>query len=254
MPPSPIERPFGERVRDLPRLGLGISTEFGAGRDGLDVNAFRRARPDLAAFLEIGVDLDRGIDDDAREWVRSGAPVTYHFLDLNLEEGDDLDSGHLAGVRALCDEIRPAWLCGDAGLWYVGRRDRGHGVLMPPILCPESADEMARGIRAARAAVGREVLPENPPAHAYLGRMHLLDYYARVAERAIRSGMEDFDTAATLALNEELKELGVVSRASARHATRLVRDDWWKGRDVKRHHMDTGLDDGLEGRFDICHL
>jgi uncharacterized protein (UPF0276 family) len=186
MPPS--ERPFRERVRDLRHLGVGISTEFDAGRTGLDVNALRRDRPDLVSFLEIGIEVDRGVDEDAEAWVRSGAPVTYHFLDLNLEWGDDLDPGDLAAVRDLAARLGAAWVCGDAGLWYLGRRDRGHGVLMPPILCPESAAEMARGIRAVRAAVGLEVLPENPPAHVYLGGLHLLDYYARVVEAA-DSGM-----------------------------------------------------------------
>lgn len=178
------ERPFAERVRGLPHLGLGISTEFGAGATGLDVNALRAARPDLVSFLEVGVDLSRGVDEDALRWVKSGGAVTYHFLDLNLEEGDDLDPADFPAVRDLASSLGAAWLCGDAGLWYVGRRDRGHGVLMPPILCRDSAAEMARGIRRLRAATGFEVLPENPPAHLYLGDLHLLDYYARVVDAA----------------------------------------------------------------------
>jgi uncharacterized protein len=178
------ERSFRERVRELPHLGLGISTEFGASRSGLDVNALRRARPDLVSFLEIGIDLERGVDHDAREWVREGGRTTYHFLDLNLEEGDDLAAGDIQAVRDLARSLGAAWICGDAGLWHVGRRDRGHGALMPPILCPESAAEMARGVRTMRAATGLEVLPENPPAHVYLGDLHLLDYYSRVAEEA----------------------------------------------------------------------
>jgi uncharacterized protein (UPF0276 family) len=175
---------FEERIRSLPRLGVGISTEFGAGRTGLDVNALRRSRPDLVSFLEIGVDLERGVDEDAWTWVREGGASTYHFLDLNLEEGDDLDPRDVGAVSSLARDLRAAWLCGDAGLWYVGRRDRGHGVLMPPILCAESAAEMARGIVALRDASGFEVLPENPPAHVYLGNLHILDYFARVTDQA----------------------------------------------------------------------
>jgi uncharacterized protein len=181
MPYDP-SKPFAERVQALPRLGVGISTEFGAGRAGLDLEALRNARPDLVSFLEIGVDLERGVDEDAWAWVRAGGAVTYHFLDLNLEEADDLAPADVAAVAGLARKLGAAWLCGDAGLWYVGRRDRGHGVLMPPILCRESAEEMARGVRALRAATGFEVLPENPPAHVYLGDLHLLDYFARVAD------------------------------------------------------------------------
>jgi uncharacterized protein (UPF0276 family) len=175
---------FAERVRRLPHLGLGISTEFGAGRTGLDVNALRAARPDLVSFLEIGVDLERGVDEDALRWVEGGGAVTYHFLDLNLEEGDALDPADVAAAGGLARDLGAAWLCGDAGLWHLGRRDRGHGVLMPPIQCRDSASEMARGVRALREATGFEVLPENPPAHVYLGDLHLLDYFAKVADEA----------------------------------------------------------------------
>ncbi len=43
---------------------------------------------------------------------------------------------------------------------------------------------MAARIRALRAALGCEVLPENPPAHLYLGDLDLLTYFTHVAERA----------------------------------------------------------------------
>ena len=179
-----LEPPFTERCARLPRLGIGISTEYGAGRSGLDVRALRRTHPECAQFLEIGIDLERGIDADARAWVEAGWPVTYHFLDANLEESESLDASWLEGVRATARALRAAWLCGDAGLWHLGPRDRGHGVLMPPILSAESADEMAENVVRLRRASGLEVLPENPPAHVYLGDLHLLDYFARVAERA----------------------------------------------------------------------
>lgn len=175
---------FAQRVEALPRLGLGISTEFGAGRKGLDVLALQRARPELVRFLEIGADLDRGVDDDARAWAAAGLPATYHFLDVNLEEPEDLDPAWVAHTRALACSVDAAWLCGDAGLWHIGPRDRGHGTLMPPILVRESARAMARAVRELRAATGFEVLPENPPAQVLLGDLHLLEYFALVADEA----------------------------------------------------------------------
>lgn len=178
--------PFPERAAALPWLGLGVSTEFGAGEaaGALDVARLRRERPEWAGFLEIGADLERGIDASARAWVEAGWPTTYHFLDLNLEEGEDLDPGWVAETAAAARSAGAAWLCGDAGLWHVGPRDRGHGVLMPPILCAASARELAASVRRLREASGFEVLPENPPAHLYLGDLHLLDYFARVADEA----------------------------------------------------------------------
>lgn len=176
--------PFESRAAALPRLGLGISTEFEASKTGLDPLALRRAHPELVEFLEIGVDLERGVDTSARAWCAEGWPVTYHFLDANLEEAESLDTEWLAAVGALAGELGAAWLCGDAGLWHLGPRDRGHGILAPPILCADSARAMAENVRRVRESVGLEVLPENPPAHVYLGDLHLLDYFARVAEGA----------------------------------------------------------------------
>jgi uncharacterized protein (UPF0276 family) len=180
---------FADRVARLPTLGIGISTEFGArAAGGLDVLRLQRERPDLVGFLEVGADVDRGIDDDARAWADAGLPTTFHFLDVNLEEPEDLDPGWLAAAGALARQLGAAWLCGDAGLWHVGPRDRGHGVLLPPVLTASSAESLATGVRALRERSGFEVLPENPPAHVYLGDLHLLDYFARVCESA-DSGM-----------------------------------------------------------------
>ena len=176
---------FESRVASLPTLGLGVSTEFGARRHGgLDPGELRARFPHFGGFLEVGADLERGVDEDTRAWVRAGGATTYHFLDVNLEEAEDLGEAWIRGTRELATEIGAAWLCGDAGLWHVGPRDRGHGVLMPPVLVPESADAMGANISRLREETGFEVLPENPPAHVFLGPMHLLEYYARVAERA----------------------------------------------------------------------
>ena len=177
---------FAERVQRLPRLGLGVSTEYGAGdaSASLDVLALRHAHPRYAAFLEIGVETARGLDRHARAWVERGYATTYHYLDVNLDEPEDFDDEWLDDVRSIAAAIRPAWMCGDAGMWHLGRRERGHMLLLPPILTPDGADGIADGVARLRDATGFEVLPENPPGQVYLGPMHVLDFFARVAERA----------------------------------------------------------------------
>ena len=177
---------FLERVNDLPVLGLGMSTEYGAGdsEGALDLLAHQREHPQFARFLELGIETVKGIDTHAEAWLSTGSPTTYHFLDVNLDEKEDFDAAWLAQVRALVRKIKPAWMCGDAGLWHFGRRERGHMLLLPPILTDESASALADGIVALRETTGLEVLPENPPGHVFLGDLHLLEFFARVCERA----------------------------------------------------------------------
>lgn len=177
---------FLERVKGLPTLGIGVSTEYGAGDapGAQDPLALRKKHPDFARFLEVGVETAKGLDAAASRWARQGLPCTYHFLDLNLDEPEDFDPDWLDAVRAIAAALRPAWICGDAGLWHIGPRDRGHMLLLPPILTADSAAAMAAGVTRLRAETGLEVLPENPPGAAFVGDLHLLDFFARLAEQA----------------------------------------------------------------------
>ena len=177
---------FFQRVQQLPALGIGISTEYGAAQtpEALDILALRATHPQFAGFLEVGIEVVKGLDDTAQRWVQQELPTTYHFLDINLDDAEDFDTPWLEAVGAFADQMKPAWLCGDAGLWHFGRRERGHMLLLPPILSAESAQEQADGIIRLREQLGYEVLPENPPGQVYLGELHILEYYAEVAERA----------------------------------------------------------------------
>ena len=177
---------FFDRVDRLPHLGIGISTEYGAGSSAgaLDPEALVRAHPEFAGFLEIGIETHSGLDEQARHWIAQGRPHTYHFLDVNLEEPADLDEEWLDELRELVDRMQPAWMCGDAGMWHFGGREPGHMLLLPPVLCEEAAESLARGVRRLRDAVGLEVIPENPPGVIFLGDWHLLDFFARACELA----------------------------------------------------------------------
>ena len=96
---------FADRVAGLPCLGIGVSTEYGAARNAgsLDVHALARAHPRFAAFLEIGVEIGKGVDDDGRRWIAEGRPTTYHFLDVNLDDPADVDDDDWLAAHALID-------------------------------------------------------------------------------------------------------------------------------------------------------
>jgi uncharacterized protein (UPF0276 family) len=169
-------------LQNARRLGVGISCEFNGGTRAvnLDAVALREAWPELIHFLEVGADTRRGLDEHMRRWAAQGWPTTYHFLDLNLAELEDLDPLWVQRTQAIVAELGAAWVCGDAGYWHVGPREPVHDVLLPPVLTRSSAAEMAQAVRALSAALNTLVVPENPPAVAYVGPLHLLDYYAQV--------------------------------------------------------------------------
>lgn len=175
---------FLERVRSLPTLGIGVSTEYGAGDTpcGLDIPALATHQPEWASFLELGVEVSKGIDTHGEAWLHTGRPTTHHFLDVNLDDPADFDPAWMESLRALLARSRPAWLCGDAGLWHFGRRERGHMLLLPPLLTDDAARAYGAGIVRLREATGLEVLPENPPGAVYVGNQHLLDTFARMCE------------------------------------------------------------------------
>jgi uncharacterized protein len=176
---------MGQPLSALPRLGVGLSSEPGAALAGaLDARLLAREQPGLVHFLEYGSDVERGLDEHVRGWAAHGRPTTYHFLDLNLEDPEDLDAEWVARTAAAAREIGARWLCGDAGLWHTGPRDRGHQLLLPPVLTDESARAVGDSVRALEEATGLPVLPENPPGDVFIGPLHVLDYFARVAERS----------------------------------------------------------------------
>ena len=78
---------FLSRCQALPFLGIGVSTEYGAHADGtgLDPDVLATTHPEYGQFLEIGVEVDKGLDA-SRAWLSRGRPCTYHFLDVNLDD------------------------------------------------------------------------------------------------------------------------------------------------------------------------
>ena len=172
---------MAQRLDALPYLGVGISGEYGV-RPTIDPSAFDEQHPGLIHVVEFGTDTDRGVDASILRWVDSGRPATYHFLDVNFEELEDLDPGWLDETADFARRLGTPWLCGDSGMWHFGPRDRGHGLLLPPILTLDSAKRTAESIAIVQERTGLPVFPENPPSLYFLGDLHILDYFAAVSE------------------------------------------------------------------------
>ena len=98
------------RLDALPRLGVGISGEYGV-RPSIDPLAFLETHPGLIHFLEFGTDTERGLDPVIRRWVELGRPATYHFLDVNFEESEDLDEAWMTETGRLARALNAPWTC-----------------------------------------------------------------------------------------------------------------------------------------------
>jgi uncharacterized protein (UPF0276 family) len=183
---SYLLQPFEIRRQKLPFLGLGVSTEYEAylAKDALDLYQSRQEMPHCTAFLEIGLEVAKGLDAYSQRWISEQQPTICHFLDINLDEKEDFDQRWVKAFKAMIDQINPAWICGDAGLWHFGPRVEGQMLLLPPILSKDSAKELAEGICRLRELTQKEIIPENPPGHVFVGDMHLLDFFALVCDLA----------------------------------------------------------------------
>jgi len=71
----------------------------------------------------------------------------------------------------------------------------------------------------------------------------------RVAVRALQDTKNHYNRAIEIALDEEMKQLGIQPASVARQASERVKGDWYTGSvlffvDIKKRNFDVGLDDG----------
>ena len=199
-----MQHRFLDRVKRLPSLGIGVSTEFGAlsATENLDISALRSEYPQFAQFLEVGVETTKGIDRDTVDWVKANRPTTYHFLDANLSRTDSFDEYWLNSVESYIEQLNPAWVCGDAGLWHFGRRHPLQMTLLPPVLTCESARAYGQGIKRLRARLRREVFSRKSAGCVVLGAARPTRLFAKVIEESDTGFLLD---AAHLAIYQSLK-------------------------------------------------
>jgi hypothetical protein len=135
------------------------------------------------------------------------------------------------------------------------------------ILPPTERDRIARDISiqlgqhfAYTALTWHEILtwfgyrplpwyPEFPSAFSWEDNFSNL-LGTHVAGRALRDTRRDYDQAMTRALDQELARLGPQPKEVAMRAAELVRGQWYSGDilflvDIKKRHLDIGLDDDL---------
>jgi hypothetical protein len=109
-------------------------------------------------ILDVG-----GLPRTALEAARARMPVVFHGVSLSIGGGDPLDSGYLASVRRLCDEIEPAWISDHLCWTAVG----GHHLhdLLPLPYTEEALEHVTTRLLHVHELLGRPIALENPSTY-----------------------------------------------------------------------------------------
>ena len=162
-----------------PRFGLGLR------------------KPHYAEFLAGGVPVDfievisenfmvaGGRPRDILRKVRALHPVALHGVSMSLGSADGLDADYLRRLRALVDEIEPAFVS-DHLCWTRTGAFQSHDLLPLP-LTQEALALVSAHIRQAQEALGRQMLIENPSSYVAFAGDEMCEWEF-LAELVARTG------------------------------------------------------------------
>jgi len=176
-------------VRDLPRLGLGISSNLGRGDVPQPYELLARD-PRAFDFLEYSAPLD--LAEARREaalfdtmWERRGStPVLFHPVHLNLW-GPELEPPE--ALRALDEHARAVgspWVGNDIAWWHTNNRPFPGYVYVAPAMTETSLARALSHVEHVQAALSMPLAIENPTLFARRGPLHVLDFMARLHARS----------------------------------------------------------------------
>ncbi len=143
----------------LPRLGLGLglrSVHFEAILSG--------AREDLwfEAISENFMDSG-GRPRAILRAVAERYPIVLHGVSLSIGSTDPLDSGYLASLKRLADEVRPAWVSDH--LCWTGVNGHNSHDLLPMPLTQESLAHVTARVIEVQERLERPLILENPSSY-----------------------------------------------------------------------------------------
>jgi len=167
--------------RDVPLVGLGVDWQWRRRYAGGLPGLCDRFRPRLSHISCVSL-ADRPA---AAEFLRTCAgplPTIHHLPGVApaAPEGPNLDL--LRRLETVSDTIGAAWICEDIGLWSIGPYPLPY--FTPPLLEPDVARHVARGIRAMATVSRYPFLAEIPSCTFVAGRMDLGDFFRVLTEDA----------------------------------------------------------------------
>ena len=166
-------------MRELPRLGVGVSYRAVWGRDVL-------LQRDRLSCLEVIAEhyLDRTPRAE-RELAELGAafPLVPHGIGLSFGTDAPLDPDHLRKVARLVERLGPPWFTEHLAYTEAHGWDVGH--LAPLPLTREAVDAVCRNVRLWRETVGVPLLLENITKMVVLpGELSEAQFTTEVVERS----------------------------------------------------------------------
>lgn len=148
-----------DALADLPRLGLGL------GLRNVHFDAILSGEPQDLWFEAISENfMDSG--GRPRAILRAVAeryPVVLHGVSLSIGSTDPLDTGYLASLKRLADEVRPAWVS-DHLCWTGVNGHNSHDLLPMPLTEQSLAHVVAR-VLEVQDRLERPLILENPSSY-----------------------------------------------------------------------------------------
>ena len=146
-------------IADLPRLGLGL------GLRSVHFAEILAERPAVGWFEAISENfMDSGGRPRAViRQVGEQYPLVLHGVSMSIGSTDPLDMAYLRSLKALADEVRPAWVSDH--LCWTGVLGLNSHDLLPLPLTEESLAHVAGRVRQVQEVLERPLILENPSSY-----------------------------------------------------------------------------------------
>jgi uncharacterized protein len=168
--------------------------------------------------------------------VRAHRPVVMHGVSLSIGSTAPLDRDYLAGLAALADRIRPAWVSDH--LCWTGVGGLNSHDLLPMPLTEEALAHVTGRVRAVQDILGRPLIIENPSSYLEFAasQMPEWEFLGRLAEDADCGLLLDANNVYVSSVNHGFDPVAYIDALPAR---RIVQMHLAGPSDGGDHLMDT---------------
>lgn len=131
-------------------------------------------------------------------------PVVMHGVSLSIGSTDPLDMNYLGRLKALAEEIKPAWISDH--LCWTGVNGLNTHDLLPVPLTEESLRHIASRIRQVQDYLGRQLVLENPSTYLSFKQSTIPepDFLRRLTEETGCGLLLDVNNVYVTAFNNDL--------------------------------------------------